>query len=44
MSKEERIAKLQWLLQLLAELESEGVNLPETKANVVNKINELSVC
>ena len=42
MSKEERIAKLQWVLQLFSELESEGVYLPESKALVENKIKELS--
>lgn len=44
-SKEERIAKLQWVLKLCVELEQEdGMDLSETKADVVNKINELSAC
>ena len=43
MSKEERIAKLQWVLHLCVELEQEdGMDLSETKAEVVNKIKELS--
>lgn len=42
MTKKERIAKLNWVLSLISELETEGTSLPETKAQVVNKINELS--
>jgi hypothetical protein len=44
MNKQERIAKLNWVLSLIGELESEGVYMPETKANVINRINELSAC
>ena len=43
MSTQERIAKLQWVLHLCVELEQEdGMDLSETKAEVENKIKELS--
>jgi len=44
MNKHERIAKLNWVLSLIGELESEGTYMPKTKAQVVNRINELSAC
>ena len=43
MTKQERIAKLQWVLSLCESLEQEdGMDMSETKQEVINKINELS--
>ena len=42
MSKGEMADKLTYLYMLIEELEGDGMDLSETKAEVVNKINELS--
>lgn len=43
MKKQERIAKLNWVLSLLVSLEEkDGMSFPQTKQDVINKIAELS--